>query len=111
MASLQRGSLTDVGLQIAQQRHQDRMKLLKAFGNMPQIIYMAMSKAEHFPPDETKPETTRLHQSIASLRVTLLKVLPALIERLVPGTLCKCIHSSYTSATYASCIPPQANHS
>ncbi|KAI8635573.1 hypothetical protein F5Y19DRAFT_408325 [Xylariaceae sp. FL1651] len=72
---------------IAQKRQQDRARLLKAFGDIPRVMYMAMSKAQHFPLVDGKMDIVRLHESISYLRGTLLKVIPALIERLMPGSL------------------------
>lgn len=67
----------------------NRLKILAAFGTVPQIIEMAQNKAETFPLDGKNPKRIQLHKNIQDLQETLLRTLPALINKLIPGTFRK----------------------
>jgi len=67
----------------------NRQRILTAFGNVPNIIEIAKNKAETFPFDSQSPKRVKLHDSIEHLYNTLLLTLPALIDRLIPGTFSK----------------------
>jgi len=67
----------------------NRRKILAAFGDVPNIIEMARNKAETFPLDSKNPKSVQLHKSIQELQETLLRTLPALINKLIPGTFRK----------------------
>lgn len=53
---------------------------------MPNIIEIARNKAETLPLESGYPKSVQLHKSIQELQETLLKTLPVLIDKLVPGT-------------------------
>jgi hypothetical protein len=67
----------------------NRRKILAAFGGVPNIIEMAQNKAETFPMDSKNLKSVQLHNSIQELQETLLRTLPALINKLMPGTFRK----------------------
>ncbi len=67
----------------------NRRKILAAFGNVPNIIEIARNKAETFPMDSKNPKSVQLHKSIQELQETLLRTLPVLINKLIPGTFRK----------------------
>jgi hypothetical protein len=67
----------------------NRRKILAAFGDVPNIIEMARNKAETFPMDCKNLKRVQLHKSIQELQETLLRTLPALINKLIPGTFRK----------------------
>jgi len=67
----------------------NRRKILTAFAAVPNIIEIAKNKAETFPMDSKKPKSVDLHMSIHKLQETLLRTLPALINKLAPGTFRK----------------------
>jgi hypothetical protein len=67
----------------------NRRKILAAFGAVPNIIEMAQTKAETFPMDSKNLKRVQLHTSIQELQETLLQTLPALINKLIPGTFRK----------------------
>jgi hypothetical protein len=67
----------------------NRLKILAAFGAVPNIIEIARNKAETFPMDSKNLKSVQLHQSIQELQETLLRILPALINKLIPGTFRK----------------------
>jgi hypothetical protein len=67
----------------------NRRKILAAFGDVPNIIEMARNKAETFPMDCKNLKSVQLHKSIQELQETLLRTLPALINKLIPGTFRK----------------------
>jgi hypothetical protein len=50
---------------------------------------MAKNKAKSLLLDSSQPESIRLHEAIRELQLTLLRILPDLIERLNPGTFRK----------------------
>ena len=64
----------------------NRLKILGAFDSVPNVIEMARNKAESFPLDEANPKSIKLHKSIQELQWTLLRVLPPLIDKIVPKT-------------------------
>ena len=66
-----------------------RLKIFSAFQDLPNIIHEAMSKAEKLPLNVNNPESVHLHRAIRQLQATLLKVLPLLIDSMVPGTFRK----------------------
>ena len=65
----------------------NRLKILAAFENLPNIIEMAKNKQKTFKPDSDDPKSRDLHLRVEHLQTTLLRVLPILIDKLVPGTL------------------------
>jgi hypothetical protein len=67
----------------------NRHKILAAFGAVPSIIEMAQNKAQTFPMDSNNVKSVQLHKSIRELQETLLRTLPALINKLIPGTFRK----------------------
>jgi hypothetical protein len=67
----------------------NRRKILTAFEAVPNIIEIAQNKAKTFPMDSKNPKSVQLHQSIQELQETLLGTLPALINKLIPGTFRK----------------------
>jgi hypothetical protein len=67
----------------------NRLKILGAFETVPNIIEMARNKSETFPLDCKNPKSIQLHKNVQELQATLLRTLPALINRLVPGTFRK----------------------
>jgi hypothetical protein len=67
----------------------NRNKILAAFGAVPNIIEIAKKKAETFPLDSKNLKSIQLHNSIQELQETLLRTLPALINKLIPGTFRK----------------------
>jgi hypothetical protein len=67
----------------------NRVKILNAFGSLPNIIEMARNKAKNLPLDNTNAKSVSLHDSVKELLDTLLDALPALIEKLIPGTFRK----------------------
>lgn len=67
----------------------NRAKILASFESVPNIIEMARNKAENFPLDSKNPKSIQLHQNVQELQATLLRTLPALINKLVPGTFRK----------------------
>ncbi|KAK3312951.1 hypothetical protein B0H66DRAFT_569238 [Apodospora peruviana] len=71
---------------LARHSEMNRVKILAAFENVPNIIEIAWSKAKTFPLDRDKPKSVKLHQNVEKLQETLLKTLPMLINKLVPGT-------------------------
>ncbi len=71
---------------MARHREQDRLKILRTFEDIPNIMCMARSKAKNFPLDRDRPDIIELHESIGKLQDTLIKTLPDLIDRLNPGT-------------------------
>ncbi|KAH7323239.1 hypothetical protein B0I35DRAFT_427345 [Stachybotrys elegans] len=71
---------------LARHSELNRDKILAAFESVPNIIEMAMDKARTLQPDPANPKSVDLHRSIQDLQNTLLKVLPVLIDRLLPGT-------------------------
>jgi hypothetical protein len=75
--------------QLARHSEMNRCKILAAFGAVPNIIEMGQNKAETFPMDSKNPKSVQLHRSIQELQETLLRTLPALINKLIPGTFCK----------------------
>jgi hypothetical protein len=75
--------------QLAKHSEMNRLKILGAFENMPNIIEMARNKAASFPLDSKNPRSIELHKSMDGLHATLLGTLPALINRLIPGTFRK----------------------
>ena len=88
----------------------NRQKILKALGTVPNTIEIAKSKAETFPFDSDKPKSIQLHTSIQDLQETLLQTLPALINRLIPGTFRKNIMQNLhggnhiTNTGYSQCV-------
>ena len=60
-----------------------------AFETVPNIIEMAKNKAASFPLESRNPKAIRLHKEIAEFQQTLIKTIPALIDRLAPGTWSK----------------------
>lgn len=62
----------------------NRLRILGAFGKVPNIVEMARNKAETFPLDGQNPKSVKLHQNVHELRMTLVRVLPPLINKLVP---------------------------
>jgi hypothetical protein len=77
-------------VQLARHSAQNRMKILRAFEDIPNVIHMAQKKSRTFPLDDSNPESVRLHESVGELQKTLLRSLPDLIERLNPGTFREC---------------------
>ncbi|RDW91763.1 hypothetical protein BP5796_01157 [Coleophoma crateriformis] len=71
---------------LARQSEMNRRKILAAFGNVPNIIEIARNKAETFPLDSKNPKSIQLHKNIQELQETLLRTLPVLINKLIPGT-------------------------
>jgi hypothetical protein len=69
----------------------NRLKILGAFENLPNIIEMAKNKQKTFKPDSKDPKSLDLHIRVEHLQTTLLRILPILIDKLVPGTLSKLI--------------------
>jgi hypothetical protein len=67
----------------------NRRKILAAFGAVPNIIEIAQNKAQTFPMDSKNLKSVQLHKSIQELQETLLRTLPALINKLIPGTFRK----------------------
>lgn len=68
----------------------NRLKILDAFQNVPNIIEMARNKAETFPLDDQNPKSVKLHQNVHELRTTLVRALPPLINKIAPSTsLCE----------------------
>ncbi|RDW79368.1 hypothetical protein BP6252_04006 [Coleophoma cylindrospora] len=70
---------------LARQSEMNRRKILAAFGAVPNIIETARNKAKNFPLD-SNPKIIRLHKNIQELQETLLRTLPVLINKLIPGT-------------------------
>lgn len=67
---------------------------------------MARNKMESFPLDTANPKSIKLHVSVKELHKTLLKVLPVLIDKLVPGTFRQCpAHSIAGSDADRLCRP------
>lgn len=64
----------------------NRLRILGAFEMVPTIIEMARNKAETFPLDGNNPKSVKLHKNVHELRTTLLRALPALIQKLVPSS-------------------------
>ncbi|KAK3986432.1 hypothetical protein QBC44DRAFT_139558 [Cladorrhinum sp. PSN332] len=71
---------------LARHSEMNRIKILSGFESVPNIIEEAKNKSEKFPPNEKNPKTIQLHESVKELQETLLRVLPDLINRLIPGT-------------------------
>ncbi|KAE8446335.1 hypothetical protein EG329_012084 [Mollisiaceae sp. DMI_Dod_QoI] len=71
---------------LARHSEMNRRKILGAFGSVPNIIEIARNKAETFPMDSKNPKSVQLHKSIQELQETLLRTLPVLINKLIPGT-------------------------
>ncbi|KAK4225183.1 hypothetical protein QBC38DRAFT_270181 [Podospora fimiseda] len=71
---------------LARHSEMNRIKILSVFDSVPNIIEEAKNKSEKFPPSEKNPKTIQLDESIKELQLTLLRVLPDLINRLIPGT-------------------------
>ncbi|KFA78623.1 hypothetical protein S40288_11199 [Stachybotrys chartarum IBT 40288] len=71
---------------LARHSEMNREKILAAFENVPNIIEMARNKAETLPLDGANPKSVQLHKSVQELQNTLLEILPALIDKLIPGT-------------------------
>ncbi|KAK4160418.1 hypothetical protein QBC43DRAFT_113603 [Cladorrhinum sp. PSN259] len=82
---------------LARHSEMNRLKILSAFESVPNIIEEAQNKAHTFPPDEKNPKTMQLHESIGGLQETLLRVLPALIDKLIPGAWPKAWKSPFGS--------------
>jgi len=72
-------------LQLARHSEMNRLKILGAFERVPNIIELAKDRVETFPRD-SNPKSARLHQSVRDLQLTLLRTLPVLIDKLIPGT-------------------------
>jgi hypothetical protein len=64
----------------------NRLRILGAFEMVPNIIEMARNKAETFPLDANNPKSVKLHKNVHDLRTTLLRALPALIQKLAPSS-------------------------
>jgi len=64
----------------------NRIKILTAFERVPNIIEEAQNKAKSFPVGHENPRTVTLHSKIHALRDTLVRVLPVLINILIPKT-------------------------
>jgi hypothetical protein len=95
--------------QLARHSEMNRCKILSAFGAVPNIIEMAQNKAETFPMDSKNPKSVQLHKSIQELQETLLRTLPALINKLIPGTFCKNMTQpaqveSVANSSYSQCM-------
>jgi len=71
---------------LARHSEMNRLRILGAFEMVPNIIEMARNKAETFPLDDRNPKSVKLHKSVHQLRMTLLRALPALIQKLVPSS-------------------------
>jgi hypothetical protein len=67
----------------------NRTKILASFERVPNIIEMARNKAKNFPLDSSNQASIQLHRNVQELQETLLRILPPLIEKLVPGTFRK----------------------
>jgi len=67
----------------------NRLKILAAFENLPNIIEMAQDKAKTMPLDVNNPKSIKLHGKIGKLHKTLLQTLPFLMHKLVPNTFGK----------------------
>jgi hypothetical protein len=75
--------------QLARHDHINRVKILGAFEMVPNIIESARNKAETFKKDRSKPKNMQLHDHIEKLQDVLLRVIPALINLIIPGTFGK----------------------
>jgi hypothetical protein len=75
-------------MQLARHDQNNRVKILTAFENVPNIIESAQNKAATFRRDSNRPKSVQLHNHIQHLQATLLKALPALIDIIIPGTFC-----------------------
>lgn len=62
----------------------NRLKILGAFETVPNIIEMARNKAKNYPLNSLNPKSVKLHKNVHDLRITLVRVLPPLINKLVP---------------------------
>ncbi|KAB5583584.1 hypothetical protein GE09DRAFT_1212161 [Coniochaeta sp. 2T2.1] len=71
---------------LARHSEMNRLRILGAFEMVPNIIEMARNKAELFPLDAKNPKSVKLHKNVHELRTTLLRALPALIQKLVPSS-------------------------
>ncbi|KAK0713760.1 hypothetical protein B0T26DRAFT_678051 [Lasiosphaeria miniovina] len=71
---------------LARHSEMNRLKILAAFESVPNIIEMARNKAETFKLDSSNPKSIQLHKCVQELQLMLIRTLPALINRLVPGT-------------------------
>ncbi|KAH8892611.1 hypothetical protein GQ53DRAFT_840935 [Thozetella sp. PMI_491] len=80
---------------LARHSEMNRLKILSALETVPNIIEIARNKAKTFPLDCTNLRSIQLHQAIRDLQDTLLQTLPALINRLVPGTFLKSCKSVF----------------
>lgn len=86
----------------------NRLKILEAFEKVPNIIEMARNKAETFPLDSENPKTVQLHENVHKLQKTLLRTLPVLINKLVPGTFRKTTQQKpHTKSLVANSIHSQ----
>ena len=74
----------------------NRSKILAAFEKVPNIIEEAQNKAHTFrvPVHENRQRTAKLDQQVQELRITLLRVLPVLINILIPNTFRTLPHSA-----------------
>ena len=88
----------------------NRQRILAAFGAVPNIIEIAQNKAETFPMDSRNLKSVQLHKSIQELQETLLRTLPALINKLIPGTFRKKImqnlrkENHVANSSYSQCV-------
>lgn len=71
-------------IQVARRRVQIRQKILRIFGEIPNIARMAYRKVEILPQDH--PQSESLRMSVRNLQRVLLNVLPYLIDKLNPGS-------------------------
>jgi hypothetical protein len=83
---------------LARHSELNRLRILGAFEMVPNIIETARNKTETFPLDERNPKSIKLHDSVNKLRTTLLRALPALIQKLVPS-------SSFSKTSHHYVVP------
>ncbi|KAK3376048.1 hypothetical protein B0T24DRAFT_699039 [Lasiosphaeria ovina] len=82
---------------LARHSEMNRLKILAAFESVPNIIEMARNKAETFKLDSNDPKSIQLHKRVQELQLTLIQTLPALINRLVPGTFLNACKSPFVT--------------
>ena len=72
--------------QLARHSEVNRLKILQAFETLPNIIEAAHNKADNLPLDTENMKSVKLHGAISDLHVTLIRTIPPLINKLIPGT-------------------------
>ncbi|KAM7183494.1 hypothetical protein V8F33_013541 [Rhypophila sp. PSN 637] len=80
---------------LARHSELNRVKILGAFENVPNIIEMARNKAKTFPLDNDNPKSVQLHTKVRLLQDTLIKSFPPLINKLVPSGFLSSLQSPF----------------